>query len=902
MFLGHITFKHITAAVLAIVLGSGACMVAAASSTHNDPERSFLFFGKKKKKGQASAAPAESAKTDYETLTDSAVTSQGMFNVIRKNKDYYFEIPLSLMDRDMLVVNKLVRVPEELNQAGVNRGINSSNIMIRFGFDPDEKKVFASQSRVVPDVDPNDAIARSVKDNYIFPFIAAFKTEAYNADSTAVVVKVTDLFDGKNDCFGNIFNDINLGTPVSSELSKIKSVKAFKDNVFAVSELTTRVVEPGGAVSVTVEVGTSIVLLPEKPMQRRLVSPRVGYFHESTLGYSDNQQRVHRRNYITRWRLEPKPEEEQAYLAGILVEPAKPITFHIDNSTPRQWRPYIRKGIEDWNSAFELAGFKNAIRVEQIPDSTDIDMDDINYSTITYAASTKSNAMGPSITDPRSGEIIEADVMWWHNVLDILHDWIVVQTAAANPDARSLVLPDSLIGDAMRFVACHEVGHSLGLRHNMMASAGVPTDSLRSPSYVEWLGGTSSSIMDYARFNYVAQPGDGVKVLSPHIGPYDRMAIQYGYRWYGKDTPEEDYRECNNTIAPYTGDLYRYSEAQDSRDAVDPRALSEDLGDDAVKAATYGIANLKRIVPNIVKWTTSGEQGQDYDDASNLLSSIIGQWQRYIYHTMANVGGIYVDNTTVGDGNQTYTHVERERQKAATEFILKNVFDDTDWLFDSDVTRYTYLVLNSPIGRIENAPVYLLNNARSYVLWDLLSDNRIMRMYENVDANGKQAFAPSELIDMMHKQIFGPTVAGKTLTKDQRSIQKNYVDALMIAANENMGLKDAKRTLTSDDHNHAHADYPGDKDALALLTLETPLQCYECMAAGERTAGHRQLNFYGSHANRISDAISLKRGELLRILRLLKSRIPSASRDTRSHYEDLVMRINSSLGLRQDFN
>ena len=261
-----------------------------------------------------------------------------------------------------------------------------------------------------------------------------------------------------------------------------------------------------------------------------------------------------------------------------------------------------------------------------------------------------------------------------------------------------------------------------------------------------------------------------------------------------------------------------------------------------------------------------------------------------------------MDNTTVGDGNQTYTHVERERQKAATEFILKNVFDDTDWLFDSDVTRYTYLVLNSPIGRIENAPVYLLNNARSYVLWDLLSDNRIMRMYENVDANGKQAFAPSELIDMMHKQIFGPTVAGKTLTKDERSIQKNYVDALMIAANENMGLKDAKRTLTSDEHNHAHADYPGDKDALALLTLETPLQCYECMAAGERTAGHRQLNFYGSHANRISDAISLKRGELLRILRLLKSRIPSASRDTRSHYEDLVMRINSSLGLRQDFN
>ena len=870
-------------------------------SIQDDSDRSFLFFGKKKKKNNASDVSSEPKKTDYETLTDSAVTSHGMFDVIRTGIDYYLEIPLILMNRDMLVVNKLVRVPEELNQAGVNRGINSSNMMIRFGFDSDEKKVYASQSRVMPDVDPADAIARSVSDNYIFPLIASFKTEAYNADSSAVVVKVTELFDGKNDCFGNIFSDINLGTPVSSDLSKIKSVKAFKDNVFAVSELTTRVVEPGGAVYITVEVGTSIVLLPEKPMQRRLVSPRVGFFHESTIGYADDQQRVRRRNYITRWRLEPRPEDEQAYLAGILVEPAKPIVFHIDNSTPVQWRSYIRKGIEDWNSAFELAGFKNAIKVEQIPDSSDIDMDDIGYSTITYAASTKSNAMGPSITDPRSGEIIEADVMWWHNVLDILHDWIVVQTAAANPDARSLALPDSLIGDAMRFVACHEVGHSLGLRHNMMASAGVPTDSLRSPSYVEWLGGTSSSIMDYARFNYVAQPGDGVKVLSPHIGPYDRMAIQYGYRWYGKDTPEEDYRECNNTIAPYTGDLYRYSEAQDSRDALDPRALSEDLGDDAVKSASYGIANLKRIVPNIVKWTTSGEQGQDYDEASNLLSSVIGQWQRYIYHTMANVGGIYVDNTTVGDGNPTYTHVERDRQKAAAEFVLENVLDDTDWLFDSDVTRYTYIIVNSPVGRIENSPVYLLNNARSYVLWDLLSDNRIMRMYENAAANGNKAFAPSELIDLVHKHIFGSTVAGKSLTKDERSMQKNYVDALMIAANENMGLKDSKRALADGDK-HVHGDFPGDNESMALLSLETPLKCYECMAAGERTAGHRQINFYGSHANRISDAISLKRGELLRILRLLKSRIPSASRDTRSHYEDLVMRINTSLGLNQQFN
>lgn len=383
------------------------------------------------------------------------------------------------------------------------------------------------QFRPIPDVSKSDAIAPSVSQNYISPIIASFKIEAYNNDSSAVVIRVNDIYDGTKSSFNNVFNDINIGTSPNTELSKINSIKAFDNNIYALSELTTRVSEPDGTVYVTVEVGCTLVLLPEDPMPRRYASPRVGYFTESALQYADDQQRVSKSNYITRWRLQPKPEDEADYLAGRLVEPAKPIVFWLDNSTPYVWRKYLKQGIEDWNSAFELAGFKNAIRVEQIPDSatTDgIDRDDINYSVLTYAASAKSNAMGPSLTDPRTGEIIEADIMWWHNVIDLVHDWIVVQTGAVDPRARQLELPEELIGDAMRFVACHEVGHSLGLRHNMMASAAIPTDSLRSPSYIEKLGGTSSSIMDYARFNYVAQPGDGVKNFSPQIGPYDRMA------------------------------------------------------------------------------------------------------------------------------------------------------------------------------------------------------------------------------------------------------------------------------------------------------------------------------------------------------------------------------------------
>lgn len=881
--------KQFITLCLALGIFAAPCVKASDSNLTHDNERSFLFFGKKKNKNKSAEADTVAAKSDYEKLTDAATVSEGMFNVLKKDKDYYFEIPSSLLGRDMLVVNKLVRVPLELNEAGVNRGINTSNVMIRFELDKENNTIFARQSRVLPDVNEESAIAQSVRDNYISPMIASFKVEAYNADSTAAVVKITDFFNGQKTPFGDIFGDINLGTSANSELSKIKSVKAFENNVYAVSELTTRVVEGTGAVYVTLELGTTILLLPEKPMARRFVSPKVGYFTESTIAYDDNQQRVRKGNYITRWRLEPKPEDEQAYLAGELVEPAKPIVFYIDNSMPRKWRPYIIKGIEDWNSAFEGAGFRNAIKAIQLGDSVDVDMDDINYSTLTYAASTKSNAMGPSITDPRSGEIIEADIIWWHNVLDILHDWIIVQTAAVDPDARTVNLPDHLLGDAMRFVACHEVGHSLGLRHNMMASAAIPTDSLRNPEYIERLGGTSSSIMDYARFNYVAQPGDGVKTLSPHIGPYDRMAIEYGYRWYGKDNVYDDYAELQKFLEGYSAPLYRYCEAQDSRDALDPRGLSEDLGDDAMKSAAYGIANLKRIVPNIIKWSTTGEAGQDYDEASNLFSSVIGQWQRYLYHVMANIGGMYVENTTIGDGQATYTHVEKERQRRALQFIIDECLTHPAWLFDAEVTKYTYLVSNNPMGRVENSPSFTLKNAQGYILWDLLTDNRLVRMYENESTNGNDAFKASDMMDMLHKHIFASTIAGRTPDVRERSLQKNFLDALIISANETRGVKDGSLRI-ADENAHAFEN----------MLHKDVLECSHCNhLAGERTAARRIINFYGGQVNRISDAISVKRGEMMQIRRLLINRIPSASRDAKYHYEDMLMRINSALGIAQ---
>ena len=888
--------KLLSSTLVALTLASPITGFAS-SPSGDDADRSFLFFGKKKNKKSSEAADSASSQSKYDELVDGApYVSEGLFNVIRKGENYYFEIPRRHLGKAMLVVNKFVKVPEELNEASVNRGLNYANQLVSFELDTVANKVRVRQFRPLPDIDPADAMAKSVSENYLSPIIASFKIEAYNNDSSAVVVKVNDIYDGTKTSFNNVFSDINIGTSPYTELSKINNIKAFDNNIYALSELTTKVSEPSGTVYVTVEVGSTLLLLPEEPMTRRYATPRIGYFTDSNLRYGDNQQRVKRHHFIQRWRLEPKPEDEADYLAGKLVEPAKPIVFWLDNSTPYVWRKYLRQGIEDWNSAFELAGFKNAIRVEQIPDDGDVDRDDINYSVLTYAASTKSNAMGPSITDPRTGEILEADIMWWHNVLDLLHDWIVIQTGAVDPNARTLQLPEELIGDAMRFVACHEVGHSLGLRHNMMASAAIPTDSLRSPSYIEKLGGTSSSIMDYARFNYVAQPGDGVKSLSPQIGPYDRLAIEYGYRWFGHQSPDEEFDRLQELLDNHDSKLYRYSEAQDSREAIDPRALSEDLGDDAVKSAKYGIANLKRIVPHIIEWTTTGKRGQDYDEASRLYYSAVGQWQLYVYHVLANIGGIYIDNTSVGDGNPTYTFVESPRQREAVKFIIDEVLTQQSWLFDADVSNYTFLVSNTPFGRLENSPNYILKNAQSFILWDLLSDNRIIRMFENEAMNGNKAFKGSEMMDMLHSAIFAKTIAGATPDVRERSVQKNFVDALIIAASENQGVKSGvARTIDAD-------------PAAMLVGNPLELGCFSGRCShdhdaehslGERPAGRRILNFYGSQGNRVSDAISLKRGELMRIRNLLISRMSTASRDARYHYEDLVMRINTALGIAQ---
>lgn len=874
--------------LLRALAGALICIPVYASagnaSYYNASTEAKVFPWKKNKKKETTE---EVSKTDFEKIaSESNLVSRGMFNVYAQDGKYYFEIPVSLLQRDMLVVNKLQRVPFELNDAGVNRGTNYETQMIRFEWNKEEKKIRVRQSRPLPESPENDAITRSVRDNFISPLIADFKLEACNADSTSVIIQINDIYDGSETSINNVFDNINLGTSAIKDLSRIMSIKAFPNNIVATSELTTKVREGMSAVNVTVEVSSSLVLLPEKPMMGRLDDPKVGYFTKDLLYFSDSQQKTEEKKYITRWRLEPKPEDREAYLRGELVEPEKPIVFYIENSTPYRWRKYIKQGIEDWQVAFERAGFKNAIIAKELPDSIAANADDINYSVVTYAASSKANAMGPSILDPRSGEILEADIMWWHNVISMVQEWITVQTGAIDPKARGTKLPDEMMGDAIRFVACHEVGHSLGLRHNMMGSWTFPTDSLRSKSFTDKMNSTASSIMDYARYNYVAQPGDGVTAVSPHIGPYDIFAIEYGYRWYGLPTPEAEKDMLYDFLNKHNGRLYKYSEAQDPRSAVDPRAQNEDLGDDPVRSSELGIANLKRIVPEIIKWTTTGEKGQTYEEASRLYYAVITQWNNYLYHVMANIGGIYIENTTVGDGVKTYTYVEKEKQEASLDFLLNEVLCYPRWLFDTEISDYTFLLRKNPTGVIEYAPSQILKNTQGYIFWDLLSNDRLMRMLENELKNGKKAFTVVEMMDKMHNSIFATTIKGGTPDVMERNLQKGFLDALITAAAESEGVKINKQ-LTATSGN-------------PYLFHHTPWCSHDEFAIeqAERMGARRELSFYGGQVNRISDAISVKRGELLRIKKLLESRRNTSDTAARYHYDDMILRINTALGLK----
>jgi hypothetical protein len=598
------------------------------------------------------------------------------------------------------------------------------------------------------------------------------------------VIDVTDFFKGDNQpvtLSSAIKRRYNL-SGLSSDRSFISYIHSFPLNTEVRTVKTYgSSPSPGGmsagislpaaeaAGAVTVELNNSFIRLPDTPMRKRLFDPRVGYFASEYTVYGDNQQRVKTETFIHHWRLEPKPEDRERWLRGELVEPQKPIVYYIDPATPKKWRPYLIAGIDDWQAAFEKAGFKNAIIGKEWPehDST-MSLDDARYSVIRYFASDIENAYGPNIADPRSGEILESHIGWYHNVMKLLHDWYFIQCAAVDPRARTMKFSDSLMGDLVRFVSSHEIGHTLGLRHNMGSSSLTPVEKLRDKAWVEAHGHTAS-IMDYARFNYVAQPEDhiGTKGLYPRIGDYDKWAIEWGYKSIpGTADAEADKKVLNRWIVDSlkaNPRLWFGGEGQN----FDPRAQREDLGDNAMKASAYGIKNLKRILAALPEWTK--EEADTYDNLGEMYSQLTIQFARYMNHVSKNVGGIYETFKSVEQAGDVYAVTPKARQREAIAFLQSQLFETPVWLLDKNILNK----INSP-SSTEN-----IINTQGSVLHYLLSSSLMYRMAKLSERYGAASYAPDELVTDLEKGIWKELGSHSTIDEYRRDLQKEYIDYLI---------------------------------------------------------------------------------------------------------------------------
>lgn len=829
--------------------------------------------------------PAHGGLKSYTSAVAGAQRVDSGYIVVHQLKeDWLFEVPLGLQGRDILIVNKVSGVGGTLNETAINRGIHYRTMLVRLVHQAEGHRLLLEEQDPRPECPESNALYPSVRANYLGSLIASLPIVAYNADSTAAVVSVKSLFNGEESTVQNLFGIAGLGGSPMGALSGITGMKAFDSNILARSRLTTRIPGAEEKAHITVEVTSNWALLPEKRMVPRFADPRVGVFHEPKLYFFDTAQRAIPRRIITRWRLEPKPQDQEAYLRGDLVEPAQPIIFYIDSCTPPQWVPYLKRGIEAWNEAFEQAGFKGAIKALDMPSGNPtFDLDDIRYSSVTYAASEVANAMGPSVIDPRTGEILEADIMWWHNVMGGVHRWLRVQVPQIDTLFMQGKLPEHLMGKALEFVVTHEVGHSLGLMHNMAGSFAYSVDSLRSPAFTQ-KHGTTASIMDYARFNYVAQPEDGVKVYWPMIGEYDRYAIEFMYRWHGAANPFEEEKTQREFVDRHANNpLYYFGAQADGRGLIDPRSQGEALGDDPVRAGELGMKNLQWLMGRmdpIVKQLPP-------DEAGKYLHDIIDQWHQYAYHALANIGGVYLNDRELKNG-QAFTPVPADRQRASLNFLREHVIQYPAWLFDHPILRYVYPVKSSPMGPYEYAPMELFSNYQGYILWDLLEDERMARLVEAEsrpeNRGGQGCYHATDLLDDLHQALFGKTErSGTALTLHERIAQRNYIDALIISADRGSARKERKALMA-----------PDGEGENAWLTRENICRGTLNEARGFESA-ERRVKYY--QLSRVSDVLPLKRGALLRAAAALRKRQQVEDPTTRYHYNDLLLRVEDALGL-----
>ena len=735
------------------------------------------------------AQPKPGPKPYKEVITEKAKSSQGLFTVHKVEDKHYFEINETVFGKEIMAITRFTKVA---GGGGVYGGEMANQQVVKFEKGPDDK-VFMRVVTVISVADSSQPIYKAVTNSTLDPIAVAFDIKSLGKDSSGAVIDVTEFFNGDNQAVSinpSAKRRLNL-TAFQKDRSYIQSIKTFPINTEVRTVKTFSASSgsgPGAAPSpfpsaslpaansagaVTLETNTSFILLPEKPMQKRMNDIRVGYFAEDYTVFSDDQQKVEKSEFIVRWRLEPKEEDVEKWKKGELVEPKKQIIYYIDPATPKKWRPFLIQGINDWQIAFEKAGFKNAIVGKEWPegDST-MSLEDARFSVLRYFASDIPNAYGPNVHDPRTGEIIESHIGWYHNVMKLLHDWYMVQTAAVDPDSRKMHFDDELMGNLIRFVSSHEVGHTLGLRHNMGSSSKTPVEKLRDKKWVEENGHTAS-IMDYARFNYVAQPEDGITKagLFPRIGDYDKWAIEWGYG-YGADNAETDKINRNK--------LYNERLAKNPRiwfgtyeygNIADPRTQSEDLGDNAMIASEYGIKNLKRIVPQLPEWTK--EAADPYENLSDMYGQVVSQFNRYIGHVSRNIGGYYETQKTVEQEGSVYEATPKALQKDAVAFLNAQLFTTPTWLADKNI-----------LDKISSPTADQISSIQDGALSSVLSVSRLSRM---VVASNRYAnsYGIDELFADMKKGIWSELVSKKKIDGQRRNLQKSYTERMITLLGSN---------------------------------------------------------------------------------------------------------------------
>ncbi len=734
-------------------------------------------------------APSRPGPKPYkDVITPKAKSTNGLFTVHKLDDKYYFEIPDSLFGREIMAVTRFSRVA---GGAGVYGGELANQQVVRFEKGP-ENKVFMRVVTVISVAnDSTQPIYQAVKNSNLDPIAAAFDIKSLGKDSSGVVLDLTDFFKGDNlpvSINAGVKRRFNLGG-IQSDRSYIESIRSYPINTEIRTVKTFSSSAAGGpsipspfptptipaaaaSGSVTMEINTSFIILPVMPMRKRPYDARVGYFADDFVVYSDEQQKVEQSNFIVRWKLEPKDEDVEKWKRGELVEPKKPIIYYLDPATPKKWRSYLIQGVNDWQVAFEKAGFKNAIMAKEWPENdSSMSLEDARFSVIRYFASDITNAYGPNIHDPRSGEIIESHIGWYHNVMKLVHDWYFVQTAAVDPGARKMKFDDDLMGNLIRFVSSHEVGHTLGLRHNMGSSSKTPVEKLRDKAWVE-ANGHTASIMDYARFNYVAQPEDNIgrAGLFPRIGDYDKWAIEWGYKNINAKNEDDEKNQLSKLfIERYKANPRIWFGTYEAGNSADARTQSEDLGDNAMKASEYGIKNLKRIVPNLKEWTK--EPSDNYSNLSEMYGQVVNQYQRYLGHVSRNVGGYYETYKSVEQEGNIFEATPKATQKDAVSFLQKNLFETPTWLLDNNILNN----INSPTAD-------QISSIQDGLLGSLLSPVRLGRMITSGN-RFENTYNIDEYFSDLKKGIWSEIPARKKIDNYRRNLQKSYVERMIALLN-----------------------------------------------------------------------------------------------------------------------